>query len=70
MPGTEIPVKADSDGTPQQIVNSSGTVVWKAAFLPFGRAQILTETITSNIRFPGQYFDAETGLHYKPASVL
>jgi RHS repeat-associated protein len=38
--------------------------VWKAAFLPFGRAQILTETITSNIRFPGQYFDAETGLHY------
>jgi RHS repeat-associated protein len=45
-------------------VDATGTVVWKAAFLPFGKAQILTETISNNIRFPGQYFDAETGLHY------
>jgi RHS repeat-associated protein len=51
-------------GTPQQIVDSAGTVVWKAAFLPFGKAQVHTETITNNIRFPGQYFDAETELHY------
>jgi RHS repeat-associated protein len=57
-------VISDHLGTPQQIVDSSGTVVWKAAFLPFGKAQILTQTITNNIRFPGQYFDAETGLHY------
>jgi RHS repeat-associated protein len=57
-------VISDHLGTPQQIVDSTGTVVWKAAFLPFGKAQILTETITNNIRFPGQYFDAETGLHY------
>jgi RHS repeat-associated protein len=45
-------------------VDSSGTVVWKAVYFPFGKTQILTETITNNIRFPGQYFDAETGLHY------
>ena len=51
-------------GTPQQIVDSAGAVVWKAAFLPFGKAQILIETIINNVRFPGQYFDAETGLHY------
>ena len=57
-------VISDHLGTPQQIVDSSGTVVWKAAFLPFGKAQVLTETIINNIRFPGQYFDAETGLHY------
>jgi RHS repeat-associated protein len=54
----------DHPGTPQQIVNTSGTVVWKAAYLPFGQAQILVETITCNIRFPGQYYDSETGLHY------
>jgi RHS repeat-associated protein len=54
----------DHLGTPQQIVNSTGVVVWKAAYLPFGKAQILVETITNNIRFKGQYFDAETGLHY------
>jgi RHS repeat-associated protein len=29
----------------------------------FGKAQILVETVTNNLRFPGQYFDAETGLH-------
>lgn len=57
-------VISDHLGTPQQIVDSTGTVVWKAAYFPFGKAQILTETITNNIRFPGQYFDAETGLHY------
>ncbi|WP_446011772.1 RHS repeat-associated core domain-containing protein [Candidatus Electrothrix sp.] len=57
-------VISDRLGTPQQIVDSAGTVVWKAAFQPFGETQILTETINNNIRFPGQYYDAETGLHY------
>ena len=57
-------VICDHLGTPQLIVNTSGTVVWKAAYQSFGKAQILIETITCNIRFKGQYFDAETGLHY------
>jgi len=38
--------------------------VWAAAYLPFGEAQIITEIVENNFRFPGQYFDAETGLHY------
>lgn len=37
-------------------------LVWKVDYEPFGTANIATETITNNIRFPGQYFDAETGL--------
>ena len=57
-------VISDHLGTPQQIVDTSGTVVWKAAYLPFGQAQVLVETITCNIRFKGQFFDKETGLHY------
>jgi len=57
-------VICDHLGTPQQIVNTSGEVVWKASYLPFGQTQILVETITCNIRFKGQYFDEETGLHY------
>jgi len=32
--------------------------------LPFGEARILIADIESNLRFAGQYFDAETGLHY------
>jgi RHS repeat-associated protein len=54
----------DHLGTPQKIVDSSGNVVWEAAYLSFGEAQVVTEIVESNFRFPGQYFDAETGLHY------
>ena len=54
----------DHLGTPQQIFDNTGSTVWKAAYLPFGSAQILVETITCNLRFPGQYFDSETVLHY------
>jgi len=54
----------DHLGTPQKIVDSIGALVWEAAYLPFGQAQVLVATITNNLRFPGQYFDEETGLHY------
>ena len=54
----------DHLATPQQLVKPDGTVVWKAAYLPYGQAQVRTATVTNNLRFPGQYFDAETGLHY------
>jgi RHS repeat-associated protein len=45
-------------------------VVWKAAYTPYGSAVVDEDpdgdgtAVTFNIRFPGQYFDAETGLHY------
>ena len=54
----------DHLGTPQKLVDSSGTVVWSVTYSAFGEAQITVETVTNNLRFPGQYFDAETGLHY------
>ena len=43
---------------------STGTVVWQAAYLPCGEVQVQINTATNNLRFPGQYFDVETGLHY------
>ena len=46
-------------------------MVWAARYEAFGKATITTPqatadkpTITSNLRLPGQYEDAETGLHY------
>ncbi len=54
----------DHLGTPQQLVSTDGEVVWQAAYLLFGKAQLLIEQVGNNIRFPGQYFDNETGLHY------
>jgi RHS repeat-associated protein len=54
----------DHLGTPQKLTDSTGTVVWSADYKPFGEATITVSTITNNLRFPGQYFDAETGLNY------
>jgi len=39
-------------------------VVWYAVNDSFGNVQIETEIITNNLRFPGQYYDEETGLYY------
>jgi RHS repeat-associated protein len=50
--------------TPQKLTDSTGTVVWSADYKPFGEATVTISTITNNLRFPGQYFDAETGLNY------
>jgi RHS repeat-associated protein len=54
----------DHLATPQKMTDSSGAVVWSADYKPFGEATITVSTVTNNLRFPGQYFDSETGLHY------
>ncbi|WP_329959148.1 RHS repeat-associated core domain-containing protein [Methylomonas rapida] len=55
---------ADHLGTPTILTDSGHNIVWQADYDPFGKASITTQSVTNNIRFPGQYFDAETGLHY------
>ncbi|WP_437192196.1 RHS repeat domain-containing protein, partial [Salmonella sp. LPS 503/02] len=57
-------VHVDHLGTPKALTDVSGQVVWKASYSPFGKASITTQGPTFNLRFPGQYYDAETGLHY------
>ncbi|HAU4342098.1 TPA: RHS repeat-associated core domain-containing protein, partial [Serratia marcescens] len=57
-------VHVDHLGTPKALTDASGQVVWKASYSPFGKASITTQGPTFNLRFPGQYYDAETGLHY------
>jgi len=54
----------DRLGTPQGMSNQTGAVVWRADYEPFGKAVVKANTVENNIRFPGQYFDKETGLHY------
>jgi RHS repeat-associated protein len=55
----------DHLGTPLKMVNSSGTTVWSADYLPFGSATVApSSTIENNWRFPGQFWDGESGLHY------
>ena len=54
----------DHLGTPLAMTNESGNVVWKASYTPFGEAVVVQSSVTNNFRFPGQYYDQESGLHY------
>jgi RHS repeat-associated protein len=52
-------------GTPQMMTNISGTIVWDAAYEPFGKINSFeTQSLTNNFRFPGQYEDSLTGMYY------
>ena len=64
----------DHLGTPILMTNDAGQVVWQAEYLPFGEMASLNEDVdgdgmpvVNNLRFPGQYFDQETDLHYNMA---
>ncbi|HSU60203.1 MAG TPA: RHS repeat-associated core domain-containing protein [Bryobacteraceae bacterium] len=55
----------DSLGTPREFVSATGRIVWSARYSAFGEVEHLTaREINNPLRFPGQWFDAETGLHY------
>ena len=54
----------DHLGTPQRLTDASGGVVWSGDYLPFGEVDVTVEGVVNNLRFAGQYFDQETGLHY------
>ncbi|MFC5743166.1 RHS repeat protein [Dyella tabacisoli] len=60
-------VHADGLGTPRAISDASGVTQWQWSYQsnPFGEQQPTSSTgYTFNLRFPGQYYDVETGLHY------
>lgn len=60
----------DHLGTPQAMTDATGTVVWSMSQTPFGIATVNEDpdgdgvAVINNFRFPGQYFDVETGLSY------
>jgi len=61
----------DHLGTPKVMTDKLDKVVWNVDFDPFGnevqtkgRQGSYIRSVENNLRLPGQYFDAETGLHY------
>jgi RHS repeat-associated protein len=55
-------VRSDHIGRPVFATNAAGTKVWTATYTPFGGVRTTTGTpITA--RFPGQWFQSESGLH-------
>lgn len=57
-------VHNDHLSTPQAVTDDNQTVRWRAQYAPFGEAEVIIDDIEMPIRFPGQYFDEESGLHY------
>ena len=81
-------IHADHLGTPRELTNSTGEIVWFASYKAWGTTASIEQPLTQqtvqmgntvqvqwvqplseeapvqNLRFQGQYFDAETGLHY------
>jgi RHS repeat-associated protein len=59
-------VYTDGLGTPRVVTTQTGTAVWDWPVIqnPFGERAASGNGYNLNLRFPGQYFDAETGLHY------
>lgn len=75
LPGTFTPLAmrvagkvysyhTDHLGTPRLLTGPDGTVVWAASYSSFGEASISRATVENPLRASGQYFDAESGLHY------
>ncbi|QDH64245.1 RHS repeat-associated core domain-containing protein [Pseudomonas azotoformans] len=55
----------DHLGTPQEITDPDGDIVWSAHYRAYGQISRLDKgTIDNPLRFQGQYFDQESGLHY------
>ena len=57
-------VHTDHLGTPKTLTSQAAQVVWRGNYEPFGKVNVAGNTIKFHQRFPGQYFDEETGLSY------
>jgi RHS repeat-associated protein len=55
----------DQVGTPRELLTSDGKLAWSAKFAAFGALDGVKASETDcPIRFQGQWFDSESGLHY------
>ena len=67
---TVYDVHTDHLDTPRLLTDSTGATVWTSHHEPFGKAHIASDPdgdgthLAFPFRFPGQYEDEETGLHY------
>ncbi|WP_074901364.1 RHS repeat domain-containing protein [Microbulbifer thermotolerans] len=75
-PGTFKPIALDENGelyhyhldhlgTPDTLTDSQGEIAWSVSYTAYGNLAIKhCNRIEQPIRFQGQYYDEETGLHY------
>lgn len=62
-------VLSDGMGVPRVLINESEAIVWRGDSQAFGRMVVNEDvdgdgnSVSMHLRFPGQYHDAESGLH-------
>ncbi|MGW1986785.1 putative T7SS-secreted protein [Streptomyces collinus] len=58
-------IVTDLVGTPSELVDEHGDIAWRTRSTLWGTtAWAVDSTAYTPLRFPGQYYDPETGLHY------
>jgi RHS repeat-associated protein len=57
-------VHTDHLNRPITMTDANKATVWQADYNPFGAVNSIAGSATNNLRFPGQYFLIEDGLHY------
>jgi RHS repeat-associated protein len=64
--GRMYSVISDHLGTPRELVDDSGQIAWRAEYGAWGEVRGRKQPVVVDcpVRFQGQWWDAETGLHY------
>ncbi|MFD5477526.1 putative T7SS-secreted protein [Streptomyces hawaiiensis] len=58
-------IATDLVGTPTELIDESGDIAWRTRSTLWGTTAWSRDSSTyTPLRFPGQYYDPETGLHY------
>ncbi|WP_328670901.1 DUF6531 domain-containing protein [Streptomyces sp. NBC_00328] len=58
-------IVTDLVGTPTELIDETGEIAWRARSTLWGTTAWASGSTTyTPLRFPGQYFDPESGLHY------
>ncbi|WLQ69218.1 polymorphic toxin type 30 domain-containing protein (plasmid) [Streptomyces sp. NBC_01201] len=58
-------IVTDLTGTPSELVDGEGRIAWRTRSTLWGMTTWAANSTTyTPLRFPGQYYDPETGLHY------
>ncbi|MDB5796889.1 MAG: hypothetical protein JWP36_791, partial [Paucimonas sp.] len=55
---------ANNLGAVEAATSEDGSLVWRASYQPSGQLKVVARDFAYNLRLPGQYEDAETGLFY------
>ncbi|WP_114240176.1 RHS repeat-associated core domain-containing protein [Dyella sp. C9] len=72
--GQLLAIHDDQLGRPEVMTDTNKTIVWRARNFAFDRTVTVANAVPLNLGFPGQYYDAESGLwnngfrDYSPAA--